>query len=480
MSSLKDKSRVVVNLGIGLVRRTFRLGWWKRYLKIRKIQRCILATSTYFRDLFTKLPEAKIAEYRAESGKSVRVLHVNAYWSKGGAARAASMIHRTLLSRGIESVMVTKEAPVTDEKILPTCRKPPGAFLREYFAWVGYLFLKKSKEKSASTRSPQIVSSYSLAKTIRLLQPEIVHLHWICESYITIEEIGRIKVPVVWTMHDMWPVLAEDHVDYGDAYREGYNDINSDKREQQTWARKLENFRGIKSLTCVGVSRYMRDLAKESVLFRGREATNFPNPIRRELFHRRHRDAGEPPVIPAEHEGRFALLYVSGYVDYNKGLDLLDAALCDPALAGWRDRLVLVTVGPIGSLPLRTEIPRHDLGVVKSDERMAQIYSGAHITLVTSRFESYSLCAAESICCGTPVVSFDTSGLRDVVEEGVTGSRARCYDTADFAANIASLLDRVERNGIDRGEAWEGACVRFSPESVSAGYERLYESILLK
>jgi glycosyltransferase involved in cell wall biosynthesis len=436
--------------------------------------------ATYFRDFLTRGPEAMIAAYRARSGKPVRVLHVNAYWSKGGAARAACMVHCTLLSRGIESVMVTKEAPVPSDNILPTCRKGPGAYLREYFAWMRYLLLAKSKVKADSTRSPQIVSSYSLERTIGLLRPEIVHLHWICEGYITIEEIGRIGVPVVWTMHDMWPVLSEKHICYSDSHRTGYNDTNADRREQRTWARKQENFKRLDSLTCVGVSRYMRDLAEESLLFEGREATNFPNPILRASFHRRHPGEGDAPVIPSEHEGRLALLFVSGYVDHNKGIDLLDAALREPCLADRLDRLFLLTVGPISRIPLQSSIRRHDLGVVKSDERMAQIYSGVHLTLVPSRFESYSLCAAESICCGTPVVSFDTSGLRDVIEEGVTGFRARCFEPADFAAKIALLLDRIEGEGIDRGDTWEKACERFSPESVAAGYEQLYDSILSK
>lgn len=467
-------------LAYAMVRRTFNLKRWARALRVRQIQRSFLAATTYFRDFLTRRPEKAIEAYRAKSGKNVRVLHVNAYWSKGGAARAASMVHRALLSRGIESVMVTKEAPVPFDNILPTCRKAPVAYLRECLAWIHHLFLSKSISASGSTRSPQIVSSYSLGRTIERLRPEIVHLHWICEGYITIEEIGRIGVPVVWTMHDMWPVLSEEHIHYGDSHRTGYDESNADRREQRTWTRKLENFKRLPSLTCVGVSRYMRDLAKESLLFEGRETTNFPNPIRRESFHRRHPGNGEPPVIPSEHAGRLALLFVSGYVDHNKGIDLLDAALREPCLADRLDRLVLLTVGPIARSPLQTAIRRHDLGVVKSDVRMAQIYSGVHITLVPSRFESYSLCAAESICCGTPVVSFDTSGLRDVIEEGVTGFRARCFEPADFAAKISLLLDRIEGEGIDLGDAWEQACERFSPESVAAGYEQLYNSILSK
>ncbi len=484
MNQLPDILKRFRNFVYVQVRRLFSLKHWRyrlhRTFKLGRIRSFLLSSWTYLHELFTRAPEKEIAAYLGRSERRIKVLHVNAYLSKGGASRAASMLHCTLLAHGIESVMVTRETPIISDNILPTCRKSLGSYLLECFAWIRYLLLTKSLNKPTIRHSPQIVSSYSLLKTIELLEPEIVHLHWICGDYITIEEIGRIGVPVVWTMHDMWPILAEDHVDYGDVHREDYSDLSINTREGWTWKRKQRSFQELASLTCVGVSRYMRDLIKESVLFREREVVNFPNPIQRELFHRCIPRDEEPPVIPAEHKGRFVLLFVSAYIDYNKGIDLLDEALCDPTLAHWLDRLLLLTVGPVAGFAFQNKITRHDLGVVKDDNRMAQIYSAAHMTLVTSRFESYSLAAAESICCGTPVVSFDTSGLRDVVENGVTGWRAQCFDSSDFATKITDLLGRLENGSIADYDAWEKACERFSPESVAVGYENLYEAILSK
>ena len=35
---------------------------------------------------------------------------------------------------------------------------------------------------------------------------DIVQLHWLCAEMMSVEDIGRIKKPVVWTLHDEWAI----------------------------------------------------------------------------------------------------------------------------------------------------------------------------------------------------------------------------------------------------------------------------------
>ena len=54
-------------------------------------------------------------------------------------------------------------------------------------------------------------------------------MHWIQGEMISIEEIGRIKKPIVWTMHDSWPFCGAEHHPNGLhdlRYVEGYKRQN--------------------------------------------------------------------------------------------------------------------------------------------------------------------------------------------------------------------------------------------------------------
>lgn len=56
-----------------------------------------------------------------------------------------------------------------------------------------------------------------------------------------------------------------------------------------------------------------------------------------------------------------------------------------------------------------------------SDEKKFELMSKAHILLAPSLKEGWGLIVMEAGICGTPSVVYDTAGLRDIVEDGITG-----------------------------------------------------------
>ena len=39
---------------------------------------------------------------------------------------------------------------------------------------------------------------------------ELVNLNWIGEETISLKNISKIKVPIIWTLHDMWPLILQN------------------------------------------------------------------------------------------------------------------------------------------------------------------------------------------------------------------------------------------------------------------------------
>lgn len=69
------------------------------------------------------------------------------------------------------------------------------------------------------------------------------------------------------------------------------------------------------------------------------------------------------------------------------------------------------------------------------------VLEAADVVVVPSRVEPFGNTAVEALWARRPLVASRTQGLREIVEEGVTGLQAEPGDAASLAAAIARLLD---------------------------------------
>ncbi len=87
-----------------------------------------------------------------------------------------------------------------------------------------------------------------------------------------------------------------------------------------------------------------------------------------------------------------------------------------------------------------------------TDERLADLYGNADVTVCAARLEPFGLTSLESMSCGTPVVATAQGGFRETVVDGVNGFLTE--------RNGDSLADGIVRVG--RGE------LTATPESLHA------------
>lgn len=73
-------------------------------------------------------------------------------------------------------------------------------------------------------------------------------------------------------------------------------------------------------------------------------------------------------------------------------------------------------------------------------EFLPEIYSAADLFCHSSRFEGFANCCMESVCCGTPVISYRTRGIEDIVIHRKTGIIVDEFDTAHMARAMIRLL----------------------------------------
>lgn len=133
------------------------------------------------------------------------------------------------------------------------------------------------------------------------------------------------------------------------------------------------------------------------------------------------------------------MLFVGGTQAPLKGWDLLCEALATVNLSEW-------TVVVLGDTTRSQQLPFRckrvvNMGRVYDTATMAALYNAVDLTVVPSRAETFGLVAAESICCGTPVVAFDGSALLELIEEGVNGFLAKGSSLRGLAVqNLAEAI----------------------------------------
>lgn len=132
----------------------------------------------------------------------------------GGAARAAYRLHRALLTEGVVSKMLVQKKSSDDYTVITPETKIQKT-LGRIRPTLDTLPVRFYRNRNKTLFSPSWLPFSPILRHINEIKPDLVHLHWIAGGMIRIEDIAKIKVPVVWSLHDMWPLTGGCHYDEG-------------------------------------------------------------------------------------------------------------------------------------------------------------------------------------------------------------------------------------------------------------------------
>jgi glycosyltransferase involved in cell wall biosynthesis len=101
--------------------------------------------------------------------------------------------------------------------------------------------------------------------------------------------------------------------------------------------------------------------------------------------------------------------------------------------------------------------------------RKQRLFAEAFAFLMPIRWpEPFGMVMVEALAAGTPVLAFAQGAAPEIVEHGVNGFLVK--DEHEMAAF-------VDRAGQLDPEACRASAQRFSPHSVAAGYEAVYQAV---
>jgi glycosyltransferase involved in cell wall biosynthesis len=409
----------------------------------------------------------------------MKILHL-AIHEGSGAGHAALRLHLGLLKERVDSSMLVLQKGSQHQSVIKLDKQTA--------------FFKKIQEKLFGRTISQIWghnNTFSINATPSLIQNRIksfkanvINLHWVGWEFLRIEDLKNLQVPLVWTLQDMWPFTGGCHYSQEcDRYIHSCGacpQLRSTKESDLSrwvWQRKAQAWKDI-NLTVVAPSTWMANCASSSSLFKNQRVEVIPFCLDTEQYKPLDRQKARE-VLKLPQDKQLVLFgALSATQDSRKGFQLLIPALQNLSKAGWRERIELVVFGSSEpNNPIDLGFKAHYLGPL-DDTSLVRAYSAADVMVVPSIQESWGQTASESLACATPVVAFNATGLKDIVDHQQNGYLANPFQIEDLAQGIAWVLEDAERYQKLRLSAREKAEREFALELQARRYLSLYSEIL--
>jgi len=409
----------------------------------------------------------------------MKILIVNTYDTYGGAAKAAHRLHSGLLEYGIDSSMLVQMKKSDEYKIIgPSSNFQKAlAFFKPVLDKIPTFFYKK---RDKTYFSPAWIPSKNVINEINKIKPDIVHLHWINDGMIKIEDLAKINAPIIWSLHDMWAFTGGCHYDKEcGGYKTNCGNckiLHSDKKNDlsaKIFMRKRKTYSKITNLTVVGLSRWLADDAKKSLLFKTNNIVNLPNPINTEIFKPMDKMVARKVLNLPQHKKLVFFGAVNAKNDPRKGFKELTEAIQKLKI----DNIELVVFGSsLPENPMNFGFKTHYLGHLHDDISLVTLYSSADVIVVPSLQENLSNVIIESLACGLPVVAFHIGGNQDMIAHKTNGYLAKPFDITDLAYGIEWILKNKTYKDLSQN-ARNCILKKFSYDAVIPKYIKLYKTI---
>ena len=416
----------------------------------------------------------------------MRILHLNTFENTGGAAIAARRLHTALNRDGrVSSVLGVKEKDFDAPNVVA---------LPCYRSKIAGKILSKASDKLLSwyaSKANTVFSAYllpnRLASAIKILQPDIIHLHWIAGNFISpwvLKQIASLSVKTVWTLHDTWAFTGGCHY-YGkcEKWRQQCHNCPELSRDfpfdlaKLQWKMKNDAYDKLQP-TIVGLSaKFTEDIA-QSALLKKYSIAQLPNTIDAKIFRPIPKDIARNLLgLPAD--GLYILFGACAATsDHRKGYDLLSQALKILSLRAGSNITCLVFGASHDNGQTIHDLQTFFLGTLHDEITMALAYSAADVFVCPSREENLPNTIMESLACGTPVAGFAVGGIPDMIEHKVNGMLATPHDPQELAAGIAYILEDQERREAMGRAARRKVEENYAYPVVAKQYIELYNRIL--
>ena len=414
----------------------------------------------------------------------MKVTLLSTFDQKGGAAIAASRLQQGLQQQGIDASLLVREKSGTNAHVIG----PQGNLSQGWAKTRGVidalpLQLYRSRDRQGNF-FPQWLPN-RLNRTLTTLKPELINLHWVSGGFVPIEALARWRKPLIWTLHDMWPMTGGCHYSGGCDRFEHQCGACPHLGSQQVWdlsrwvhSRKTTAWKTL-PIQLVSPSQWLANQARASRLFHKTPFTVIPNGLDLTLY-RPIEPHTARQILRLPQQGQLILFGAdNATTDIRKGFQFLKPTLEKLKTLDLKGPIEIGIFGAADSaiaqkFPFRT----HFLGRLQDTTSLVLAYSAADVFLLPSRQDNLPNTILEALACGTPCIGFNQGGLPDMIQHLQNGFLATPYDTNHLAEGLHWLLSCPARHQALSHQARATAEQKFSQTLQAQQYQTLFESTL--
>lgn len=419
----------------------------------------------------------------------MKVLLINTLENRGGAAIACKRLMKSLKKQGISAKMLVRDKQSVDPDVVSISetklkKKINGLrFVTERLViWLTNCFSKKNLFAVSIANT-----GTDITKLPEVEEADIIHLHWINQGMLSLEDIHRLLElgkPVVWTMHDMWPMTGIcHHARLCSHYTQSCGDCFflklSGKKDLSFRVFQKKLHMGYEKIFFIACSNWLKSKAEISHLLKFSKIACIPNPLDTKLFlPLNKREVRKMLGLPLD---KYYLLFGAakmgdvrkGFEYYFEALQLLHRKM--PQLSG---KLELIFMGEAG-LELPAEIPyrAHFTGFLTEEKELADWYNAVDLFILPSLEENLPNMIMESMSCGTPVVGFDVGGIPEMIDHRINGYIACYRDSYDLMEGIIWCLLKANYSELSF-QARKKVENSYPEEKIAVKYLNLYRTVL--
>ena len=261
-----------------------------------------------------------------------------------------------------------------------------------------------------------------LIKAFDEFKPDLLHIHNLHGYYLNvpmlIDYINKNNIKVIWTLHDFWSMTGRcAHPSDCDKYLTGCHGCKRGNiypyaifhNEAKMFIQKKKMINSIKDLTFVSPSEYVKREIMTSHL-KDKEIKVINNGINTSLFFFEESNLREELGISKDKK---VLLNVSMPIYKNKGVDYINKLAEDLD----ENKYQIICIGPLDDgITLNKKII--NVTFVPQD-KLHLYYSMADLLINPTLADNYPTVDMEAICSELPVISFDTGGSKEIVDDTV-------------------------------------------------------------
>ncbi|MDY4387941.1 glycosyltransferase [Pectobacterium aroidearum] len=415
----------------------------------------------------------------------VKVKLISFSLSKGGAAIAAKKFGSLLLDNGYSVDFINQD------------NAGRWSFLKRV---ISFILVKMQVDNNPIKHSLNLFSHKPVTDSFNYINA-VHHFHWINNDTLSIFDFDKIPQGSIFTLHDEWLYCGVEHyahvdleckngheeldLDFINGYKSSKKGIKGINWSFYIWKIKNRKLSKRKDIVYTVPSLWMLDRAKKSQILKGADIRLLPNPIDVDVF--------KPLSTLARDELRKKMgfseddfLIIFGAIGGNKnpikgGKQLEESLNHLKSLVSENDlrRIRLIIFGSAEkSSEAFSGFSCSWVGHIKDPAELSALYSCADCAVIPSLVESFGQVAAEALASETPVICFETSGLKDIVINERTGFTVEQFDTCAFAYAIKnmSLLSPEKRKSMGR-LGREFVVENFSYRVVSENYFSLINEV---